>query len=84
MERPGRRDRQRPARHCRNPCPHPARLPDGQPLPRNGLQQLQLGVIVRGTDVLDLPRPAMAGVVTSGRCGFAGLLARLTLPQGEA
>jgi hypothetical protein len=35
-------------------------LPGGQPLPRDGLQQLQLG-IMRGTDVLDLPRPAMAG-----------------------
>src|SRR5262249_22829914 len=37
-------------------------LPSRQPLPRDRLQQLQLGLIVSRADVLDLPRPAMRGV----------------------
>ena len=37
-------------------------LPGRQPLPRRGLQQLQLRVIVRRADVLDLPRPPPRGV----------------------
>jgi hypothetical protein len=60
---PRRGDRQRPA--ARAP---PGRLgalqaqvklalPSGQPLPCCGLQQRQLSIVVRGTDVLDVPRP---------------------------
>ena len=37
-------------------------LPGRQALPRDRFQQLQLGVIVRRPDVLNLPRPAMVGV----------------------
>ena len=33
-------------------------LPGRQPLPRGGLQRLQLGVVVRRADVLNVPRPA--------------------------
>ena len=36
-------------------------LPSGQPLPRNRLQKLQPGAVMRRPDVLDLPRPAMVG-----------------------
>ncbi len=63
MQRPGGCDRQQPvpaAAGTRAQIQHA--LPGGQPLPRDGLQQFQLGVIMRGPDVLDLPRPAMAGV----------------------
>jgi hypothetical protein len=56
-------DRQRPASataKARAQIQHA--LPGGQPLPCDSFEQLQLGVIMRGPDVLDLPRPAMAGV----------------------
>jgi hypothetical protein len=49
-------------RRCRTRAQIQHALPGGQPLPRDGLQQFQVGVIMRGPDVLDLPRPAMAGV----------------------
>jgi hypothetical protein len=58
---PGRGDRQRPAARA-----SPGRLgelqaqvqlllPGAQPLPRDRLQQFQLGVVMRRPDVLDLP-----------------------------
>jgi hypothetical protein len=37
-------------------------LPGRQPLRRDGLEELQLGLLMRRPDVLDLPRPAMVGV----------------------
>ena len=37
------------------------RLPGRQALPRYGLQRLQLGVIARRAEVLDVPRPAAGG-----------------------
>ena len=57
------RDRQRPARAAAETRAQiKLALPGRQPLPRDGLEQLQLCIIVRGPDVLDLPRPAMVGV----------------------
>ncbi|MDP4511101.1 hypothetical protein Q9G87_54835 [Nonomuraea sp. G32] len=44
-------------------------LPSSQPLTRDGLERLQLGVVVRGSDVLDLPRPAARGVHDLHRAG---------------
>jgi hypothetical protein len=37
-------------------------LADGQPLPRDGPQELQLGVVMGRGDVLDIPRPPAGGV----------------------
>jgi hypothetical protein len=37
-------------------------LPGGQPLPCSGFEEPQFGVIIRGSDVLYLPPPAMVGV----------------------
>jgi hypothetical protein len=44
-------------------------LPRGQPLPRDGSQQLQSRVIVSRADVLDLPRPPVRGVYDLHRRG---------------
>jgi hypothetical protein len=57
------RDRQRPAAARAEPRAQVQHALTGrQPLPRHRLQQLQLGVIMRGPDVVDPPRPAMIGV----------------------
>jgi hypothetical protein len=64
------RDRQRPApASAETEAQIQHALPGGQPLPRDRLQQFQLGVIMRGPDVLDLPRPAMVGVHDLHRYG---------------
>jgi hypothetical protein len=59
---PRRRDRQRPARRRGVQAQVQLTLPGRQPLPRDRLQQLQLTIVMRRADVLDLPRPAVRGV----------------------
>ena len=59
---PRRRDRQRPALRRRIQAQLQLALPGCQPLPGDRLQQLQLAIIVRRADVLDLPRSPMRGV----------------------
>jgi hypothetical protein len=48
-------DRQRAARRSHGQAQVEFALASGQPLPRRGLQQLQLGTVVRGPEVLDIP-----------------------------
>jgi hypothetical protein len=64
VPRPRGRDRQRaasgPSAEAR--AERKLTLPGRHPLPRRGPQQLQLRVIVRGPDVLDVPRSPVRGV----------------------
>jgi hypothetical protein len=63
MERPEGRDRQRPARHCRNPCPDPARsCPAASRCRATACSSSSSASSCAEPDALDLPRPAMAGV----------------------
>jgi hypothetical protein len=58
VPRPRRRDRQRPGRRRALQAEIEFQLASRDPLPGGSLQRLKLGVVVRGADVLDLPRPA--------------------------
>jgi hypothetical protein len=56
VSHPGRGDRQRPTSLRRRAQPEiELPLTSGQPLPGHSLQQLQVDIAVRRTDVLDLP-----------------------------
>ena len=55
---PRRGDRQRPARRAGVQAQVQLALPGRQPLPRGRFQQLQLRVVMRRAEVLDIPRPA--------------------------
>jgi hypothetical protein len=70
------RDRQRAARRPRIKTQVQLTLPGRQLLPRRRLQQLHLSRGMRRAQMLDLPRPAMAGVHDLHRGGPGGRLHR--------